>query len=41
VTARGASRIVVVRAIADAVDPEAAARELWRRLEVPVGTAQP
>jgi thiamine-phosphate pyrophosphorylase len=41
VTARGASRIVVVRAIADAPDPEAAARELRQRLEVPVGTAQP
>jgi thiamine-phosphate pyrophosphorylase len=41
VTARGASRIVVVRAIADAADPEAAARELRERLEAPVGTAQP
>jgi thiamine-phosphate pyrophosphorylase len=41
VTARGASRIVVVRAIADAADPEAAARELRERLEAPVGAAQP
>jgi thiamine-phosphate pyrophosphorylase len=41
VTARGASRIVVVRAIADAADPEAAARELRARLEEPVGAAQP
>jgi thiamine-phosphate pyrophosphorylase len=37
VTARGASRIVVVRAIADAADPEAAARALRARLGVPVG----
>jgi thiamine-phosphate pyrophosphorylase len=41
VTARGASRIVVVRAIADAADPEAAARVLRARLEEPVGAAQP
>jgi thiamine-phosphate pyrophosphorylase len=41
VTARGASRIVVVRAIADAGDPEAAARALRERLEEPVGAAQP
>jgi thiamine-phosphate pyrophosphorylase len=41
VTARGASRIVVVRAIAEAADPEAAARELRARLEEPVGAAQP
>jgi thiamine-phosphate pyrophosphorylase len=40
VTARGARRIVVVRAIAAAADPEAAARELRRRLEAPVGAAQ-
>ena len=37
VAARGASRIVVVRAIADAADPEAAARALRERLEAPVG----
>ena len=37
VTARGASRIVVVRAIGDAADPEAAARALRSKLEVPVG----
>ena len=41
VTARGARRIVVVRAIAEAADPEAAARALRRRLEEPVGAAQP
>jgi thiamine-phosphate pyrophosphorylase len=41
VVARGARRIVVVRAIADAADPEAAARALRERLEAPVGTAQP
>ena len=40
VTAHGASRIVVVRAIADAADPEAAARALRERLEVPFA-AQP
>jgi len=33
----GARRIVVVRAIADAPDPEAAARALRSRLEVPIG----
>jgi thiamine-phosphate pyrophosphorylase len=37
VAACGASRIVVVRAIADAADPEAAARALRERLEAPVG----
>ena len=41
VLARGASRIVVVRAIAGADDPEAAARALRERLEGPVGAAQP
>jgi thiamine-phosphate pyrophosphorylase len=41
VTARGATRIVVVRAIAAAADPEAAARALRARLEAPVGAAQP
>jgi thiamine-phosphate pyrophosphorylase len=41
VTARGARRIVVVRAIADAPDPEAAARELRERLEATVGAARP
>jgi thiamine-phosphate pyrophosphorylase len=41
VTALGARRIVVVRAIAEAADPEAAARELRERLEAPVGAAQP
>ena len=40
VTARGARRIVVVRAIADAPDPEAAARELRERVEARVGAAQ-
>ena len=40
VTARGASRIVVVRAITEAADPEAAARELRARLEAPVGAPQ-
>jgi thiamine-phosphate pyrophosphorylase len=38
---RGASRIVVVRAITEAADPEAAARELRQALEAPVGAAQP
>src|SRR3954468_6104020 len=37
VTARGATRIVVVRAIGDARDPEAAARDLRSGLGVPVG----
>jgi thiamine-phosphate pyrophosphorylase len=41
VTAGGARRIVVVRAIADAADPETAARALRARLEEPVGAAQP
>jgi len=40
VTAHGARRIVVVRAIAGAADPEAAARALRESLEVPVA-AQP
>ena len=40
VTAHGASRIVVVRAITEAADPEAAARALRERLEVPLGAAQ-
>jgi thiamine-phosphate pyrophosphorylase len=40
VVACGARRIVVVRAIAAAVDPEAAARALRARLEEPVGSAQ-
>jgi thiamine-phosphate pyrophosphorylase len=39
VTARGAGRIVIVRAIADAADPESAARALRAGLEVPVGGA--
>jgi len=37
----GATRIVVVRAIADAADPEGAARELRTALEARVGAAQP
>jgi thiamine-phosphate pyrophosphorylase len=37
VTALGARRIVVVRAITDAAHPEAVARVLRERLEVPVG----
>ena len=41
VTAAGARRIVVVRAIAGARDPEAAARELRDGLEAGVGAAQP
>ena len=41
VVARGATRIVVVRAITGAADPEAAARALRERLEDPVGAAQP
>jgi len=41
VVAAGASRIVVVRAIAGAADPEAAARELRAALEGRVGAAQP
>jgi thiamine-phosphate pyrophosphorylase len=41
VVERGATRIVVVRAIADAADPEAAARELRAALEQRVGAAQP
>ena len=40
VVARGASRIVVVRAITEADDPEAAARTLRAALEAPVGTAR-
>jgi thiamine-phosphate pyrophosphorylase len=39
VVALGARRIVVVRAIAEAGDPEAAARALRAALEVPVGQA--
>jgi thiamine-phosphate pyrophosphorylase len=38
---RGARRAVVVRAITEAADPEAAARELRARLEAPVGAARP
>lgn len=41
VVAHGARRIVVVRAITDAADPEAAARALRGALEAPVGAAQP
>jgi thiamine-phosphate pyrophosphorylase len=41
VTAHGARRVVVVRAITHAADPEAAARALRAALEVPVGAAQP
>jgi thiamine-phosphate pyrophosphorylase len=41
VVERGATRIVVVRAIADAPDPEAAARQLRDALEQGVGAAQP
>ena len=41
VVERGAERIVVVRAITEAADPEAAARELRTALEARVGTAQP
>jgi thiamine-phosphate pyrophosphorylase len=41
VAQRGATRIVVVRAITEAGDPEAAARALRAALEAPVGTAQP
>ncbi len=41
VTERGATRIVVVRAIAAAADPEGAARALRSALEAPVGAAQP
>jgi thiamine-phosphate pyrophosphorylase len=40
VVARGARRIVVVRAIAEAADPEGAARKLRERLEARVGAAQ-
>jgi thiamine-phosphate pyrophosphorylase len=39
VVERGASRIVVVRAITEAPDPETAARALRDALEAPVGTA--
>jgi len=38
---QGAQRIVVVRAITEASDPEAAARELRAELEHKVGAAQP
>jgi thiamine-phosphate pyrophosphorylase len=41
VVERGARRIVVVRALTEAADPEAAARALCARLEAPVGAAQP
>jgi thiamine-phosphate pyrophosphorylase len=41
VAVHGATRIVVVRAIADAADPEAAARGLRELLEAPLGAAQP
>jgi thiamine-phosphate pyrophosphorylase len=41
VAVHGARRIVVVRAITHAADPEAAARALRAALEVPVGAAQP
>jgi thiamine-phosphate pyrophosphorylase len=41
VVKRGARRIVVVRAITEAADPERAARGLRAALEVPVGSAQP
>jgi len=37
VVERGARRVVVVRALTEAPDPEAAARELRAALEVPVG----
>ena len=37
---RGASRIVVVRSLTEADDPEAAARDLRAVLEAPVGTAR-
>ena len=40
VVERGASRIVVVRAITEADDPESAARDLRTALEAPVGTAR-
>ena len=40
VAAQGATRIVVVRAITEAADPEAAARALRERLEAPVGAPQ-
>jgi thiamine-phosphate pyrophosphorylase len=40
VVERGASRVVVVRAITEADDPEAAARTLRAALEAPVGTAR-
>jgi len=41
VVALGARRIVVVRAITEAADPERAARTLRTLLEAPVGAAQP
>jgi thiamine-phosphate pyrophosphorylase len=41
VAVHGAHRIVVVRAITEAADPEAAARALRAALEVPLGAAQP
>jgi thiamine-phosphate pyrophosphorylase len=41
VVALGARRIVVVRALTGAAEPEAAARALREQLEVPVGSARP
>jgi thiamine-phosphate pyrophosphorylase len=41
VAVHGAHRIVVVRAITHAADPEAAARALRAALEAPLGAAQP
>jgi thiamine-phosphate pyrophosphorylase len=41
VTAAGATRVVVVRAIADAPDPAAATRGLRRKLDAPARTAVP
>ena len=41
VVALGARRVVVVRAITEAADPERAARALRALLEAPVGAAQP
>lgn len=40
VAAAGASRVVVVRALRDAPDPEAVARELRAALPTPVETAR-
>ncbi len=41
VVAHGARRAIVVRALTEAPDPEAVARELRATLEAPVGSAQP